>query len=279
MRRRLVDLHRPGFGAHFQLFQGPGQGVRVTAVVRAGGVGLKLPRPGNGHSDDGGGNRHYDSQDEQADGVAAAVVLIVAVAAEAAENSGDLRHKCQHRYGAGNGGNHRHNQSVPVAHMSHFVRHHAGQFLAGQDAADAGGHGDGSVFGAAPGSKGVGGIGVNFVHFGHRHIGQPRLLRNQLVKLRVIIRRNRLGVRHAESDFVAEPVGPKVQQQGENQGNDDADLSAHCAANSQQQAGQYHQQEKGLNRVHSRTLSGWRESAGIPFIIAFPDGPAPAQRV
>ena len=149
--------------------------------------------------------------------------------------------------------------------MRHFVRHHAGQLLAGQDAADAGSDGHGGVLRVAPGGESIGRQIVNFVHFGHRHIGQVGLFRHQPIEFRVV----RLGdgprVGHTQGDAVAEPVGAEVHHQGEQQRNDDAGLPAQGAADGQQQTGQQHQQEKGLDGVHSASLAnGIRKGVLLP---------------
>ena len=139
--------------------------------------------------------------------------------------------------------------------MRHFVGHHAGQFVAGQDAADAGSDGDGGVLRVAAGGESVGRQIVNFVHFGHRHIGQMGLFRYQPIQLRVVVLGDGPRVGHTQGDAVAEPVGAEVHHQRKQQRNDDAGLPAQGAADGQQQPGQQHQQEKGFDGVHCASLA------------------------
>ena len=97
---------------------------------------------------------------------------------------------------------------------------------------------------------------VDFVHLGHGHVGEPSLLLNQVVELGIVLAANFFGVGHTQGNLVAEPVRAEVQRQREEQGDDDASLTADCAANKQQHSGQYHQQEEGFESVHIRVSSG-----------------------
>ncbi len=195
-----------------------------------------------------GGDGHDDGDNEQADDVAAPVPV---AAAHATEDGGKLGHDRQHGDGAGDGGDHGHNEGVAIAHVRHFVSHHAGQLFAGQDAADAGGYGDGGVLRVASGGEGVGRIGVDFVHLGHGHIGPLSLFVDQSKQFGVILGGNLLGVSHAERNPVAEPVGPEIQDQGENHSDDNAQLTAKIGSDEQQESGQHHQQEKCFEGVHN----------------------------
>ena len=73
---------------------------------------------------------------------------------------------------------------------------------------------------------------------------------HQLVQLGVLISGYRPGVRHAERDLVAEPIGAKIHRQRENQRDNQASLPAQGSADEQQKPGENHQEEERLDVIH-----------------------------
>ena len=140
--------------------------------------------------------------------------------------------------------------------MGHLVGQHLRQFLPVENPADAGCNRHRGVLRTAPGGEGVGRLGVDLVHLGHREPGEPGLLSHDAVQVGVILLSDGVGLGHAEGNPVAEPIGPDVQNQGEDQGDHDACLSADNSADQQKHHRQYHHQNECLERVQLSFL-GW----------------------
>ena len=87
----------------------------------AGGVGLKLPGPGDGRPHQNGGNRHDDGHDEQADNTPS----VTAPAPETTEDGRELGDHRQHRNGSGERCHDGQDQRIPVAHVGHFMGQHS----------------------------------------------------------------------------------------------------------------------------------------------------------
>ena len=79
-----------------------------------------------------------------------------------------------------------------MSHVAEFVRHHAGQFIAGQLLAKPGGDGDGGVLGIAPGGEGVERGVVDHVNARLGNARSDRQFLDHVVQLAVRLRGNLL---------------------------------------------------------------------------------------
>jgi hypothetical protein len=79
---------------------------------------------------------------------------------------------------------------------------------------------DGGVLGVAPGREGVRRRVIDEVDARHREFGPLGQFGDDLVEFRGIGGGDLFRARHLQGDLVAEPVGPEVHRDGEDEGDD-----------------------------------------------------------
>ena len=132
----------------------------------------------------------------------------------------------------------------------------------GEHLANAGGHGDGCVLGAAARGEGIGLHRVHRVHARHRHAGALRDVLHHCEELRVLVARDLVRVRGLQHDVRGEPVRTEVHRQGDHEEDERPTHAADGTAHGDEQAAQRSQEDSGLQVVHSfihSVVGFWRE--------------------
>ena len=99
--------------------------------------------------------------------------------------------------------------------MAQLVGDHALELMRLEPLHQAGGDGDRGVLGAAAGGEGVGHVGVDQRHPGHRQVGGDAQPLDRGMQLRLLLGGHDLGPGGAQGDLVARPVLHPEQHAGQ----------------------------------------------------------------
>ena len=242
--RGRVDLHGSLPVVAVELLQGASQGMGAAGDGGSGRIGLVFTAAGDGHLNQGRGQRGDNHHRQGCHGIAVFVI------APAAEDKSPLGHGCQVADGACHYRCHGADQDVPVTDMAQFMGNHSLQFLPAQYVHDAAGDGDGGMLRITAGGKGVGRGIVHQVDPRFGNIGLPGQVFHQTVQFRGLIKRDLPGPVHFKSEFVAVPVGKEIESRCYQQSENHALLTGHQAAADHQQSGEGGHQHKCFYSVH-----------------------------
>ena len=237
LRRRF--FHRTIFDAALQLFECAGESLGVSRDFRAGLVGCVFARAADAELDERGRyGRNQDCHQHQQ-----RVLVFVAAAAKDAAKHHDLG---DHLDGACDRGDDGAGEDIPVLDVAHFVPKHAAQFAVSEQSPDPGCHRHHAMLGVAAGSKGVGRIRFDDVNARHGHARSLGDFAHHREKVGFLRLHHFFGARHAQCHLVAEPIGGKVHDAGEDKEQGRAASAADQPANGDEDARERCQQQGGL---------------------------------
>ena len=199
LRRHHVGGGAGGGGVELQ--QRPGQRLGVAHELGPGPVGLELPRAGERHLEQAGGDRGGEGDGDH--GHRARPVVVVAPA----EHAGPHRHVGGEADRGGDGRGDRADQDVAVADVADLVGDHAHELVAVAHGDQAGGDRHDRVLGVAAGGEGVGLGRVDEVHPRLGDAGATGDLADGQVQLGGLGLRDRHRAGGPHGERVALPVG------------------------------------------------------------------------